>query len=56
MVFSQLQLAYLLLLSWGSLTVLQNNRITAFVNLSLFPLKHQKVENQQQQQQQQQQK
>ena len=44
----QLQLAYLYYLE-PSLTVLQNCRITAFVNLWLTPLKYQKVEKQQQQ-------
>ena len=48
MVLSQLQLAYLYYLEL-SLTVLQNYRITAFVNLLLTPLKYQKVEKQQQQ-------
>ena len=47
MVFSQLQLAYLYYLEL-SFTVLQNYRITAFVNLWLSQMKQQKVENQQQ--------
>ena len=46
MVLSQLQLAYLSYLA-PSLTVLQNYRITAFVNLSLLPLKYQIMEKQQ---------
>ena len=50
MVLSQLQFAfayfYYLELSYA---VLQNYRITAFVNLWLTPLKYQKVEKQQQQ-------
>ena len=48
MALSQLQLAYLHYLEL-SLTVLQNQRITAFVNLSLSLLKHEKVEKQLQQ-------
>ena len=48
MVLSQMQLAYLYYLE-PSLPVLQNYRITAFVNLWLTPLKYQKVEKQQQQ-------
>ena len=43
MVLSQVQLAYLYYLEL-SLTVLQNYRITAFVNLWLTPLKYQKKE------------
>ena len=46
MVFSQLQLAYLYYIEL-SLTVLENYRITAFVNLWLSLMKQQKVENQQ---------
>ena len=46
-VLSQPQLAYLYYLEI-SLTVLQNYRITAFVNLSLTPLKYQRVKKQQQ--------
>ena len=49
MVLSRPQLAYLYYLEI-SLTVLQNYRITAFVNLRLTPLKCQKVKQQQQQQ------
>ena len=45
MVLSQLQLAYLYYLE-PSLTVFQNYRITAFVNLWLTILKYQKVEKQ----------
>ena len=45
MVLSQLPLAYLDL----SLTISQNYRITALVNLRLRILKHQKVGKQQQQ-------
>ena len=48
MALSQMQLAYLHYLEL-SLTVLQNQRITAFVNLSLSLLKHEKVEKQLQQ-------
>ena len=48
MVLSRQQLAYLYYLEI-SLTVLQNNKITAFVNLQLTPLKCQKVEKKQQQ-------
>ena len=48
MVLSQPQLAYLYYLEI-SLTVLQNYRITAFVNLWITPLKYQKVKKQQQQ-------
>ena len=48
MIFSQLQLAYLYYIEL-SLTVFQNYRIIAFVNLGLTPLKYQKVEKQQQQ-------
>ena len=48
MVLSRQQLAYLYYLQI-SLTVLQNYRIAAFVNLRLNPLKCQKVEKQRQQ-------
>ena len=48
MVLSQLQFAYLYYLEL-SFAILQNCRITAFVNLWLIPLKYQKVEKQQQQ-------
>ena len=42
MVLSKPQLAYLYYFEI-SLTVLQNRRITAFMNLRLTPLKYQKV-------------
>ena len=48
MVLSQLQLAYLYYLE-PSLAVLQNCRITAFLNQLLTPLKYKKVEKQRQQ-------
>ena len=48
MVLSQLQLTYVYYLEL-SLTVLQNYTMTAFVNLLLSHLKHQKMEKQQQQ-------
>ena len=48
MVLSRPQLAYLYYLEI-SLTVLQNYRITAFVNLRLTPLKCKKVKKEQQQ-------
>ena len=48
MVLPRLQLAYLYYLEL-SLTVLQNYRITVFVNHLLTPLKYQKVGKQQQQ-------
>ena len=47
-VLSQPQLAYLYYLQL-SLTILQNYRITAFVNLSLTSLRFQNVKKQQQQ-------
>ena len=43
MVLSQLQITYLYYFEL-SLTVLKNNRIKAFVNLWLIPLKYHKVE------------
>ena len=48
MVLSQLQLSYVYYQELSP-TVLQNYRITAFVNLWLSSLKHLKVEKQQQQ-------
>ena len=48
MILSRQQLAYLYYLE-TSHTVLQNYRITAFVNLQLTPLKCQKVKKQQEQ-------
>ena len=49
MVLCQLQLAYLYHYLEISFTVLQNNRVPAFVNLGLSHLKHQEVEKQHQQ-------